>query len=388
MAATAPMWMVDSFLVALLVLIPNAMLVIGFAKQSQKVPDVAGWHRLMAEFADIPLQNYLTWAGINLVTIAILLAVRRHVLTPLRHIIQHLQQVRITFHTETSEPEVPGLSLIYVAHDVNRFAAIALDYYRKHQEVSRELEHSRQIIAQFALQQKTTLSSTNREIGEQYQSVLAYANYLEEQIVGNKLDPTLRMDFDDVCESSFNLKLIAGALANLDEDAPPPSIGIVPLAPLMQKTMLALAPSLDRRSMKLTTAGVDESVAAQGDPDIIAHVLWMMLLGMIRYAAAESTLRIRCLHSRDNREAMMSIVVSELSASQLPYEALRNYLTRQLAHLTPQMFADTMRVQGNIQLAEMLLSRIGSKITVMPLTISACEICIVMPSAEIPVTCR
>lgn len=380
------MWMVDICLVTLLIFIPNVMLVLGFP-QPQPFTLHASLPELVAVAETIPVRHCLAWLAVNGALLAFLLTVRRHVLEPLRHIVQHLQQVRVALLEEAPSPDLAGLSLKYVARDINRFAAIALDYYHKHQQVSRELEHSRQIIAQFALQQRTTLSSTNREISEQYRTVLAYANYLEEQILGARLDPALRYDFDDVCESSFNLKLIAGALAALDDSAPAPTLGTVPLAPLMQKTMLALSPSLDRRSMKLTSAGVDESVAAKGDPDIIAHVLWMMLLGMIRYAAEESTLRIRCLHSRDGHEALVSIVVSELSSSQLSCEQLRVYLVRQLQHLTPQMFADSMRVQGNIQLAEMLLKQIGGSISILPLTVSACEICIVLPSAEITATC-
>lgn len=346
------------------------------------------WHRLIESYADLPLGDYTNWLAMNLVLLGIVFSVRQRVLKPLQRIAQALELVRTAYSHETAHlPATSVLNVRLMALDVARFATFAVEYYRKHQEVSAQLVQSHQIIAQFSMQQEAILGSTNREIAGQYQSVLAYANYLEEQIVSNKLDPTLRYDFDDVCESSFNLKLIAGALRMLSTQEPPGSEP-VPLATLMKQTMLALAPTLDRRSMKLTTAEVDESVAAQGDATIIAHILWMMLLGMIRYAADESTLRLRCLHSRDGREAIFSIVVSELSPGQLSPDERSDYMLRQLQHLTPHMFAETIRIHANVQLAEMLVARLGGSISTLPLTNYACEICMILPSAEIAKNCN
>lgn len=236
------------------------------------------------------------------------------------------------------------------------------------------------------MQQKAIPGSINREIATQYKSVLSYANYLEGQIISNKLDSGIRYDFDDVYESSFNLKLIAGALSMLSATAPA-TLANVPLAPLMQQTIMALAPSLDRRSMKLTTAEVDMSVAARGDATSFAHILWMMLLGMIRYAADESKLRIRCLHCRDGKQALVSIVVTELAPGKMTEDERGNHLARQLQHLTPHMFAETIRIHSNIQLADLLIKRIGGEISVLPLTAYSCEICLTLPSAIIPQQC-
>jgi hypothetical protein len=274
------------------------------------------------------------------------------------------------------------LQVTRIAGEVGRFIGFALEHYRKYAEALHALEQSRHIIAQFALEQEALLTSTNREIATQYRSVLSYANYLEEQIISNKLDPSLRYDLDDVCESSFNLKLIAGALSMLSH-GPPPTLGNVPLASLMQQTMIALAPALDRRSMKLTTAEVDMSVMAHGDAHILAHIVWMMLLGMIRYAADESTLRIRSLTSRDGTQAIISIVVSELSAGRMSENERSEHLVRQLQHLTPHMFAQTIRIHANVQLAYLLLQRVGGVIQVQALTTTSCEVCVTLPSAQV-----
>jgi hypothetical protein len=344
-------------------------------------------HLLTSKLLALPLiKHAVIWLALNLVALGVLFTIRRLILAPLARITQHLQQLRNAFAEETglmqpcSTLNVPRLAL-----DIGRFVSFALEHHRKHLEAEQALAQAREVIAQFALEQQAILTSTHREIAIQYRSVLAYAHYLEEQITANKLDPGLRYDLDDVCESSFNLKLIAGAL-NMMQAKAAPSLDNVPLAPLMQQTMLALAPALDRRAMKLSTAEVDLSVAARGDAHALAHVLWMMLLGMIRYAADESTLRIRCLHSRDGSEALLSIVVSELSANSLTEDERGEHLARRLQHLTPHMFAQTISIHANIQLANMLVGHAGGRIHVQPLTSTSCEVCMTLPSAQIEKT--
>ena len=366
-------WVVDCVLVCLCLIVPNLLLALHFRMgltDSQQNSTIAS----------LPTQDYVLWITINAAVIALLILTRQWLLRPLSRISQHLRQVRTTYSEAGEESDFSILNVWHIASDVGRFAGFALEYYRRYQEMSLALEQSRHVITRFAMEQQAILNSTNREIAVQYRSVLSYANYLEGQIVSNKLDPSLRYDLDDVCESSFNLKLIAGSLSMLGAPMQA-ALGNVPLAPLMQQTILALAPALDRRSMKLTTAEVDMSVAAHGDPGTLAQILWMMLLGMIRYAADESTLRLRCLHNREGTEAMLSIVVSELSPNRMSENERGDHLARQLEHLTPHMFAETIRIHGNVQLADLLIQRLGGSISVLPLTISSCEICMVLPAA-------
>ena len=132
--------------------------------------------------------------------------------------------------------------------------------------------------------------------------------------------------------------------------------------------------------MRLTSAAVDESVTAKTDPAIAAQVVWMLLLGIVRYAANESTLRIRSFYSQDRRWAMMSIVISELEPGALTAHEREAHLMRQLQHLTPHMFAETIRIHANLQLAELLLKRLDASIETVPLTSYACEICVRLPA--------
>lgn len=386
MAALPRAWLTDQVVIIplifiLLAIIPNIIMALQIKPALSDKTDAISWWHSIAPHGATDSDLYIIWFAVNLVVLAIILGVRACLLQPLQRIISHLQIVRLAYSNEIADTGQP-LTMRLIARDIGRFTAFAVEHYRNHQEVSAQLEQARRIIAQFTLQQETLVNSSNREIGTQYRSVLAYANYLEEQIVSRNIDPSLRYDFDDVCESSFNLKLIAGALAMLSTP-PAPHTTSVPLADLMQQTMLALAPALDRRSMKLTTAEVDMAVAAQGDPQFIAHILWMMLLGMIRYAADESTLRLRCLYNREGTQSLLSIVVSELSPLQLSAAEREDYLMRQLQHLTPHLFAETIRIHGNVQLANLLIERLSGSISILPLTVSSCEICMVLPSAAI-----
>jgi hypothetical protein len=364
-------WVVDCALVGVCLVIPNLLLALHFKTGMTQSPNVP---------IALPTHEYVLWALLNCAVLALLFVMRQWLVRPLGRICQHLRQVRITYSEAGDESAFSILNVWHIASDVGRFAGFALEYYRRYQEVSIALEQSRHVITRFAMEQEAILNSTNREIATQYRSVLSYANYLEEQIVSNKLDPSLRYDLDDICESSFNLKLIAGSLSMLGMPLTM-ELGNVPLAPLMQQTILALAPALDRRSMKLTSAEVDMSVAAHGDPGTLAQILWMMLLGMVRYAADESTLRLRCLHNREGTHAILSIVISELSPNRMSENERADHLARQLEHLTPHMFAETIRIHGNVQLADLLIQRLGGNISVLPLTVSACEISMVLPAA-------
>ena len=45
------------------------------------------------------------------------------------------------------------------------------------------------------------------------------------------------------------------------------------------------------------------------------------------------------------------------------------------------MFAETIRIHGNMQLAELLMQQLDGGIEVLPLTCRACEICLSIPAA-------
>ncbi len=373
-----PLLIADVGLSSALLALPNTLLAVSFMKSIQTSDGKVGYSTWAALNA-LELTDCLLWVLANLCLLVALYALQRHLFTPMAGIIRQLYSLRVVFQ-EVAHPTSPALSMRTIAAEVGRIAQVAHEHYAKQQETAYALKQARGLISQISTQQSAIVSSTSREMMTQYQSVLAYANYLESQIACQSADPDLRYDFDEVSESSFNLKLIAGAL-NLVGSTDRTTVTRIDVPQLLQHTMLALAPSLDRRNMKLTTAQVDLGVTALSDPATIAHALWMMLLGTVRYAADESTLRLRCLYNRDKSRVLLSIVVSELSPGRLSEEERRTFLEHQLERLSPHLFADAIRIHGNIQLADMLVTPLDGTLSVLPLTSHSCEICLSLPTA-------
>lgn len=283
----------------------------------------------------------------------------------------HHQFLSVSFtHTFFTTPGIQGIALLDLALLagllMTRWCAKSTGPYPVW---SMESAHYRQA-------QDIIIRSASREMTGQHQCILAYANALEERIARKAACPDLRYDLDDICESSFNLKLIASALHLLNRA---PCLKPLRAADTLQQMMLALAPSLERRNMKLSTTGVDLSATTTTDPTILLHVLWMMKLGIIRYAESESTLHIRC--AAGSQHTVVSIVISELAPGRLSTEERGEYLTRQIQHLNPHMFAEAIREHANLQLAELLLAPVGGRIEVVPINAYACEICLFLPTA-------
>lgn len=377
-----PLLAIDAILLLTLMFLPNVLICSNFLNaMNERHPLQGNWTEMFSVWLNHTQPYCLTlWALANLVLAALVMFLRRQVFAPMWTMIKHLRGAYHALNHETPSTTISLVSMRAMASDMARLTEIAQEYYIKHRATSEALVEARCVLQQITHQQRVILSSTSNEMVKQYQCVLAYANHLEDTIARKAAAPDLRYDFDEVSESSFKLKLIAGAL-NLIQQRYEPQIMRLDLPLLMEQTMLALAPSLDRRCMKLTTVEVDLGVHAQGDATIIAHVLWMMLLGTIRYAADESTMRLRCLYSRDRRRSLISIVISELSPNRLSEKERDAFMIHKLQHLTPHMFAETIRIHANLQLAEILLSMLDGQLSVLPLTSHSCEICLDLPAA-------
>lgn len=304
--------------------------------------------------------------------------VRQRMVQPWRRIRQTLLIAHDSYQREAGSLLTNMHSPRVLAQALGQLATHAQQAHAQTQLLQRELDQARLALAHYQLRNDTLITTANRELMAQYQHVVAYAHYLDEHILRHAPDAQLRYDFDDICESGFNLKLIAQSLEMLR--ASTPRFGPVAMDALVSQTMLALAPTLERRSMQLSTLGMEVGIIAETDHGMLAHVLWMMLLGAVRYAAAESTLRLRCLEVADGAEVMLSIVVSELSPGTLTAAERHAHLARQLEHLTPHLFAETLRLHGNLQLAELLLQQLAGRIRVHPITHYACEICLYLPA--------
>lgn len=324
------------------------------------------------------IQGVAQIIAVNLITYLVYRGVKHCIVHPLKHMAHEIGHLRAK-QVLAPEMQLQPFSIANLAREVQHLGHVAAEYYHKHSEVSRELAEARHAIAQFSARYRLLIGSTSREHGAQHRAVLGYANYLEERVMAKQADPVLRYDFDDVCESSFSLTLLTNAMAMLDHAPAEPEN--VSLASMLQQTLIKLAPALDRRSMKLSSAGVDMSVGAHKDVGRLSFAVWMMLLGLIRYAQDESTLSLRTHESCDGREAILSIIVSELSPGSLSEDERGDYLARRISYHAPHMFAETVREQANVQLASLLLEPAQGRVIVVPLTATSCEVSLALPIA-------
>lgn len=335
------------------------------------------WDMLPLQGFSLQPMTVIITVGCNVVAWVLLLIVQKHVLQPWARMVQLLRHAGETLSEEQGQLTLSGLSLRDMAGTLARFTSHSQDAFAKYTMLEKELEASRQLLATLSAQQQVVIATANREVTEQYRYVLAYANYLDQHIARHRADKQLRYDFDDLCESGFNLKLITQSLELLSHGPPP--CGPVALVELLLQTMLTLAPALERRAMRLSTEGTDEEIVAYAHAPVVSHALWMLLLGTIRYAAPESTLCLRCLPSVDGEQAIITILISELSPGQLTPEERYDHLVRQMQHVTPHMFAETIRTHANAQLAELMLFSVGGRVQLLPISSHVCEISLFLP---------
>ena len=306
---------------------------------------------------------------------------KKHVLLPLRHMAEMLLAARTEIIDQSAALPSTSLSIRSIAREFATLLVFVHENHRKQAQLAATLEECRQSLHRVRQQHDAVLHASGRAMMVQYQSVLTYANYLETLVASGQGDASLRYDFDDVCESAFNLKLITHALEYMRQPASEGADSCFTMAGLMEQTLVALSASMERRNMRLTTAEMDLHVTARGNPKLIYHAAWMMLLGIVRFAADESTLRMRCLYNTDRTQAILSLTISELAPGRLSEAEREAHLERQLKHLTPHMFAVTIRQHANLQLAELLLQPHHGTLHITPISHYACEICLLLPAA-------
>ena len=378
-----PLLVADLLLFLLFLAIPNLLVGSNFVSrhQAQTIGISTDWVQTMAILAEgIGRPNLMLWVLLNGALCMMVLALRRYVLFPIIATAYQIQRMLGALHPEVT-PHFTAMNIRAIAFDMARIASIAHDYYLRNHDTKVALHEAQRATQEITDHYTKIMDCASREMITQYQSVLSYANYLEDQIAKYSFAQDMRYDFDDISESGFNLKLMAGALSLIHEQRKP-NLMSFNVAQLMQETMIALATSLERRCMKLSSIDVDTKITAWSDPVIITHIIWMILLGTIRYAADESVLHLRCHDNESKTQAILGITISELSPGNLSEQERGAFLERQLEQFSPHMFAETIRIHANVQLIEMLLKPLKGQLTIEEINSHSCEICLTIPSTE------
>jgi hypothetical protein len=318
--------------------------------------------------------------ALNLIGLGAYLLLHRVIIVPIRRILD------LMHHLELAGQEVAerkhSLSLKDAIYDAQMRLQTLLAAYHKHQKIEQQLAEAHKALSHFYTEQGIITHAASGEITQQYRAILAYAHYLEERIAQRSADPSLREDYDEVCEQAFNLQLIVQAMGVLETTRhEPPVLTRVSLSERIISLMLDLTPSLDRRAMKLTTLSWNETVHARSHSELLTLTLWMLLIGGFRFAVDESTLTLGC--TEYDGMAIMEITISFLSPAALTESERLAYLEEKLRSggRDASMFAQALKEHGNMQLAQLLAGRIGAQVTITPITSYSCTIALTLPRA-------
>lgn len=267
-------------------------------------------------------------------------------------------------------------------NDVHKTIQQVLFAYVEQHDMEYQLEQTRKRLQQFEREQSYLHQLTGREIGAQYKHILVYAQYLEERILARRVDPSVRDDYDNVCEQAYNLQLITYAIGLLQTNVASHPIEPIALSQMMQNILIDITAMLDRRAMKLNSKTWEEALHIESNPSLLQASLMLTLLGTIRLAEDDSVLSLSALNT--NRAVHLRIRVNLMRPGALTeaerYAFLEQCIYGRSTHMS--MFASTLKQHANIQLANLLAARIGASINVEPVDSHACDVVIELPLTQ------
>ncbi|MBN8543531.1 MAG: hypothetical protein J0M34_04620 [Alphaproteobacteria bacterium] len=268
-----------------------------------------------------------------------------------------------------------------IEHVHQTIQQILFSYVEQH-NMEYQLELSRKRLQQFEQEQSCITHLTGREVGVHYKQILAYAEYLEERIIARRADPSVRDDYDGVCEQAYNLRLITHAIGLLNASSANAISQPVNLSTMMQSTLLNVSTMLDRRAMKLNSETWEEGIHIESQPALLQALVMLTLLGTLRLAEDDSMLSVSATET--NRSVSIHLRVNLMRPGALTeaerYAFLEQCMYGRSTHVS--MFASTLKQHANIQLASLLASRIGAAITIEPIDSHACDVVLELPRTQ------
>jgi hypothetical protein len=262
----------------------------------------------------------------------------------------------------------------HAAAECQQIILRAIDLERQHRAMSLQLQAARKTLNE----QATTLAlqrHTHDEVQQSFLHVLNHANRLEESIRTHHLNDIVTTGIDPLCEHAFNLQLLTKGMAQLHQNGTE-NFHRLPITQTVSGMLIALTSALDRRCMQLTSHQWEESLHAFAGHTHGETMLWLLLLGCIRYAADESTLSLGCRADIDHAEAVISIEITELSPGHItPEERMRYFAAKAVHHeCETHLFAHTLKANANLILADLLAKRAQGSVQIIPKTSYSCEV--------------
>jgi hypothetical protein len=219
------------------------------------------------------------------------------------------------------------------------------------------------------------------ELKGMFTRVHGYAKMLEENIARNHADPSLRDEFDELSEHCVNLQLLTRGMELLQNGRIfAPMGGYINPASAMSGMLLALSTALERRNMSLSTLRWNEHATARIDSALLELILWLTLLGAVRYAEEESTLSLSCESAADGSGTYITCLITELAPATMLAEERLAYMLEKSKYQNAHMFAHTLASNTNYMLASQLIERTGGTLNVHPRTQNSCLVELILPA--------
>lgn len=250
----------------------------------------------------------------------------------------------------------------------------SLETHRLHMHLKMQLSASHH-----SLNDYQSLADLHGDMKHLFKRIALYSQMLEETLARHASASALRDTFDELSEQSFNLQLFIAAFERLRQPTARGSAERINPTQTLSRVLVPLASALDRRSMQLSSAAWDERARAYARNDELELMVWLILLGTVRYAEDESTLVLSCEPSADGATTFITCLVTELAPAAMSPHERADFMDAHHKYQSAHMFAYTLAASTNITLASRLAQRVHGSLTVHPRTQTSCMIELSLP---------
>lgn len=189
-------------------------------------------------------------------------------------------------------------------------------------ESRKQLNLAKQHIALTKQQQAEFFQATSAELARAYDTIAAYGDYLEDQILLQSLKPDVRYDFDDVTEMGVALRQLSDDYVRLCHITPPREQNhqasladarraSVSVSQSVANMIIAYAVMIERRNLHVISTLDDTALITQDAWSVAA--MQALLLLLIQHARDEARIEIST-----NETGALVIFLSEFRQSMLP----------------------------------------------------------------------
>lgn len=306
---------------------------------------------------------YLVWHGYA--HYCKLMGILQHIMTKWQH----------SPYATSSGALMHGGSPLALLNELSRLTDHAIETHRLHMHLRMQLSANQNTLSHY--QSLTTLHGDMRSL---FARIADYTQMLEETIARRASISSLHEVFDELSEQSFHLQLFIAAFERLQKPAIRTGwVEITDPTHTLSRVLVPLAASLDRRAMQLSSLAWNERVRAKIAANDLELIIWLMLLGTVRYAEEESTLVLSCEPATDGSHTIITCLVSELAPAAMSAHERAAFMHEKQKYKSAHMFAHTLAESTSLMLARQLAGRANGALSVHARSQTSCLIELTLP---------